>query len=162
MNAAASDGLRFEGAAPAPSAERVAAFEAFHEVALPADYVALLARANGAVPSRRVLAAASGPRAIDRFLALLDRPPRDHELGWAAIDVVMTQLDGRIAVDEDAVDAALVPIAALVNGDMACLDYRMPGVAGVVLWDHEASEELAPVTEPLAPSVTALLDLLRD
>ena len=157
--------MRFTGTADAPSEARLAVFEEYHGVRLPADYRALLTAGNGGVPERTILRTGGNERVVERVLAMLD-DPATHPLGWAAVDVVMTQVDARLVADEDGTDAELVPIMALGGGDMLCLDFSLDFRSDaerppVVLWDHEASDDFAPVMHPVAPDVGALLEALE-
>ena len=150
----------FIDAAPPPSAERIAWFEDYYEVRLPDDFKTFLGQRNGAKPSEDGLPDGRNERMVERFLPLLADPKADPEHGWADMTVVITQLDERLLEDEDAVGVPLIPIAALAGGDFVCLDYRGGGPR-VVIWDHEESEEMAPVVTPVADSFSDLLGKLR-
>ena len=155
-----TDRLQFVDAVPAPGAEAIATFERYCGFALPSDYQAFLAHHNGSRPVPNVLdIVGTGVRGklVERFLILRgDGEATDYD-----IDVVMTALDERIVIDEDSADAPIVPIAALSAGDFACLDYRA-GPPTLAYWDHEASDDLAPATYPIAATFSAFLELIGD
>ncbi|EKY5046501.1 SMI1/KNR4 family protein, partial [Listeria monocytogenes] len=84
--------------------------------------------------------------AIDRFLCFL-KTPRDNELGMYDIDVTLTQLEDRLTDNEDLIGVDILPIAVLFAGDFVCLDFRKDrNNPNVVVWNHEESAELEPVT----------------
>ncbi len=99
--------------------------------------------------------------AIDRFLCLL-KNSLDHPLGEYDIEATWSMIDGRLGEDPDALGAEMVPITVLFAGDMVCLDYRHTKTnPPVVIWLHEQSEYLSPVTRPVANSFTEFLDLIH-
>ena len=111
----------------------------------------------------RIVPGGGDERIIDRFLGMIER---DHPLYAYHIDVVVTQLDERILFDPDGPDLPLLPLAALDGGDFVCLDLRGPAMNGegasVVIWDHEASEEMAPAVHRIADDWDAFLAILKE
>lgn len=146
-----------------PSISRIEWFEKSHEVKLPKSYVDFLGAHNGAVPISAVFPNGKRERMIERFLAILENPKENGEDGWYDISVVLTQIDERIICDEDSTGYELIPIAALFGGDFACLDFRNnKDEPGIVVWDHEMSDEFSPVIEPIADSFLEFLSTMED
>ncbi|MDN8588354.1 SMI1/KNR4 family protein [Paenibacillus sp. 11B] len=63
----------------------------------------------------------------------------------------------RLTDNEDLVGMNVIPIAALFSGDFICLDYREKKEPVVVIWFHEESEVISPVTQKVAPNISAFL-----
>jgi hypothetical protein len=144
-----------------PSDALVARFEQVHRVHLPAPFVDLLRTANGGIPVRPCLTASRRERFVERFLCLLD----DYKNvdGQNDMRVVITQLEGRIIVDGDALGTPIIPVAALFGDDFVCLDFRENRDAPTVcIWFHEESTVFHPVTETIAPSFDAFLAMMHD
>lgn len=148
--------------------ERLALLEDNEDVDLPPAVVRHLRERNAARPAARCFPDGANERVIDRFLGLV---PPDHALYAYDIAVVMTQLDERILFDLDHPFPPLVPLAALEGGDFVCADLRLDpdgeavaheGSAPVVVWDHEASDDLAPAIHRIAPDWDAFLTMLTD
>lgn len=146
-----------------PSMQRISWFEKAYRVALPSEYKGFLKTHNGAVPlGTTTFALGRNERVIERFLPLLDSLHESGEAGWYDISVVVTQIADRLIADEDLVGTDVVPIAALFGGDFLCLDYRAdPASPSIAVWDHEASDEGAPVFHYVCQSFRNLLELLR-
>jgi hypothetical protein len=146
---------------PAPSEARLIEFEAENGVVLPTDYRAFLRRNNAARLATPVFSDGVRERLVIRMLGILDEERAAGPEGWADIDVVVSQIGTRLCDGPNAVYPTLLPIAELFAGDFVCLDFRRtPGAPGVVIWDHERSDDFRPVTIPLAPSFTAFARLL--
>lgn len=145
---------------PPPPPERVRLLEENFEQRFPPAYRDFLQRANGAKLVRPALRQGDGDMVIERFLPIVADPKTDPQ-GWADVAVVVTQLDERLVEDGDKLGYPIVPIAALFAGDFLVLDYRADAARPTVArWDHEASDELSPVTEPIADSFDDLLKRL--
>ena len=98
-------------------------------------------------------------RLVERFLCLLDDPRNDLINGQYEISVVIAQIEDRLTDDEDQVGATLIPFAVLFGGDFLCIDFRLNrSTPTVVLWDHEESDELDPVTYQVADTFNEFLN----
>jgi hypothetical protein len=145
---------------PLPDDAYIAKYESGWRVAFPSDVKDFLKMNGGGEPVEGAFVADGHEWAIDRFLCLLP-DHRDHPLGDYDMAVVWTQLDERLGEDPDRVGAELLPIVALFAGDFVCLDYRTShDDPSVVVWLHEQSGDLSPVTRPVSSSFTGFLDLL--
>jgi SMI1-KNR4 cell-wall len=146
---------------PPPPAARIERLQDNFENRFPKAYLDFLALNNGAKLKNSEVMIDNRNLVIERFLPIVADPKVDAD-GWADVAVVATQLDARLATDEDATRLDLIPIAATFAGDFIVLDYRKnrenPSVA---LWDHELSDDMMPQTEALAPSFGAFLDMLN-
>ncbi|UNL83229.1 SMI1/KNR4 family protein [Priestia koreensis] len=145
---------------PFPSDERIAWFEQSYSIKLPQSYIDFLKRYNGATPITNVLKFDRQEYVIERFLCLLDNPKEHLEDGWYDLTSVLTQLDGRLIDDEELIGMNVIPIAAMFAGDFICLDFRNSVNPEVVIWDHEESEELEPVTTVVASDFEGFLAVL--
>lgn len=145
---------------PPPPPARVALLEENFERRFPPAYRDFLTKFNGAKLVRNAVALEPRDFVIERFLPIVGDIKTDPD-GWADVSVVATQLDARIVEDGDSTGCDLVPIAALFAGDFLVLDYRSNAdEPSVARWDHEASDDLAPVADEVAPSFAAFLALL--
>ncbi len=59
--------------------------------------------------------------------------------------------------DEDLIGYNVIPFA----GDCFCLDCRKNGIAPVVVWYHEESDDLNPVFATVAESLREFLEMLK-
>lgn len=133
-------------ALPLPTDELFERKENFWRVKLPKDFVEFMKENNGGRPINGAFKCNDHEYAIDRFLCLL-KTPRDNTLGMYDIDVTLTQLEDRLTDNEDLIGADILPIAVLFAGDFVCLDFRDDRENPiVVLWNHEESAELEPIT----------------
>ncbi|EAD1480618.1 SMI1/KNR4 family protein [Listeria monocytogenes] len=131
---------------PLPTNELFERKEKFWRVKLPKDFVNFMKENNGGRPIDGVFKCNNHEYAIDRFLCFL-KTPRDNELGMYDIDVTLTQLEDRLTDNEDLIGVDILPIAVLFAGDFVCLDFRKDrNNPNVVVWNHEESAELEPVT----------------
>ncbi|EDN9305104.1 SMI1/KNR4 family protein [Listeria monocytogenes] len=131
---------------PLPTNELFERKEKFWRVRLPKDFVNFMKENNGGRPIDGVFKCNNHEHAIDRFLCFL-KTPRDNELGMYDIDVTLTQLEDRLTDNEDLIGVDILPIAVLFAGDFVCLDFRKDrNNPNVVVWNHEESAELEPVT----------------
>jgi len=78
------------------------------------------------------------------------------------MEVVLSQIDTRLTDDENLIGANVIPIAALFAGDFVCLDFRNSETPSVVVWFHEESDELSPVTTKVAEDFTEFLNMLKE
>jgi hypothetical protein len=146
---------------PAPSLERVEWFERSYRVKLPAAYLETLLTSNGAELATNIFEYGGNEFVLERFLCLLDNPRDDGIYGWYDLSSILTQLDARLVEDENLVGMNLIPFAAIFGGDFVCLDYRESAVPRISLWFHEESDDFAPVTETIADSFEAFIEMLR-
>ncbi len=132
---------------PPPSREHLEWFERVYRVELPRSYRDFIQTWNGGVPIGGAAIEREGlSRVVERFLPMLKDPNGAGTLGWYDIGVVLTQIEDRLIDGDELIGTNIVPIAALFAGDFLCLDFRTAGTEpSVVVWDHEASGEGAPV-----------------
>jgi hypothetical protein len=148
-------------ALPLPTDELFMKKEKFWRVKLPKDFVDFLKENNGGRPIDGVFKFNSYEYAIDRFLCLLNTP-RDNSLGIYDIDVTLTQLEDRLTDNEDLIGADILPIAVLFAGDFVCLDFREDRENPiVVVWNHEESAELEPVTYIVASTFSDFISMVK-
>lgn len=143
-----------------PSEERIESFEEYCGITLPNDFKWLIKKYNGAVPLSNTFSYDGTEYIIERFLCLLKEPELDAINGWYDIEVVLSQIDTRLTDDEDLVGANIIPFALLFAGDYVCLDLRDPKNPSVLIWFHEKSDELHPVTVKVASNIIRFLDML--
>lgn len=143
-----------------PTEEVIQKYEKYWRVTLPEAYRNMLMETNGGKPEKRNFPCGSRSRMIVAFFCILPDHNDDH--AWADIDVVITQVEERITSDPDAYGCTLIPIAELFAGDMVCLDYRKGGEPTVCVWYHEESGEWEPVTEQVADSYEAFMNMLEE
>jgi len=147
---------------PIPSDKRIEAFERYCRVRLPIEYKEFLKKYNGAVPKTNVFDYNGREYLIERLLCLLEEPESDDTYGWYDMEVVLSQIDTRLTDDENLIGANVIPIAALFAGDFVCLDFRNSETPSVVVWFHEESDELSPVTTKVAEDFTEFLNMLKE
>jgi len=155
--------LKVGSIAPLANSDRIERLEKWCRIKLPDSYLSFLEHANCGIPQTSCsFMTGSYERVIERFLCLLDNPNSEPDKGSYEISVVITQLEDRLADDEELVGMNLIPVAALFGGDFVCLDYREnKNDPKVVVWDHEQSDELSPATEVVANSFEEFLELLQ-
>lgn len=148
-------------ASPPPSPARLEHLQEFFGQRFPPAYLSFLQRANGAKLRNNEVKDGGRPFVIERFLPILDDYKSDKRNGWADMAVVTSQLDARIATDPDDTRIDVLPIAALFAGDFLVLDYREKrDDPPVGVWDHEASDDFAPVVTPVADNFAAFEKLI--
>ncbi len=118
------------------------------EVSFPADYLAFISMHNGGIPIKKYFPLDSNTKVIERFLSFVADYKNDT-LGLFDVEVVWSQVEDRLPV-------GIVPVAALFGGDLLCLDNRQEA-EHIVIWDHEAPDDLLHVAE----SFTAFARLLH-
>ena len=144
----------------APSKQRVKSFELFHRVKLPQVFVDVICKFNGAKCKDSTFNIDGEERVVERLLCILDDASQDLVYGQYEISVVVAQIEERLTDDEDQVGTTILPFAVLFGGDLLCLDYRIDVEhPSVVIWDHDESDELYPVTFPVAESLTKFIDI---
>lgn len=146
----------------APSDERIESFEEYCGVMLPQDFILFIKKFNGAVPLTNIFFHDGREYVVERFLCLLEEPQSDAVNGWYDIEVVISQIDTRLTDDEDLVGANIIPFAVLFAGDYVCLDLRDSANPSVLIWFHEESDDLYPVTEQIAPNISEFLNMLSE
>ena len=134
---------------PLPTDELFKRKEKFWRVKLPNDFI------NGAFICN------NREYVIERFLCLL-KTPRDNTFGMYDIDVTLTQLEERLTDNEDLIGVDILPIAVLFAGDFICLDFREDiENPNVVVWNHEESAELEPITYFVANTFSEFISKLE-
>jgi SMI1-KNR4 cell-wall len=145
-----------------PSKQEILLSQKDFRVVYPPDYIDFLGENNGGVPIRPCFDTTNKEKMIDRFLPHMDDPRADPVHGQYAVGVVWSQIFDRMAETPDQIGSQLVPIATTVFGDMVCLDFRKKSNAPeIVVWYHDQSRELKPVTEKIADSFTEFLGKLQ-
>lgn len=147
---------------PLPTDALLQEREVAWRVKLPDDYKEFIKRKNGFRPSKHLFSLKNRSFLIELFLCVLEKT-KDNPLAMYDIDVVMSQLDERLFVNEDILGFELVPIAALFGGDFVCLNYiENPENPRICIWYHEESYELEPAIEFVANNFTEFLAMLQD
>ncbi|MBT2701336.1 SMI1/KNR4 family protein [Bacillus sp. ISL-40] len=142
---------------PLPTDDLFERKENIWRVKLPKDFVDFMKENNGGRPIAGVFKCNGFEYAIDRFLCLL-KTPRENPLGMYDMDVTLTQLEDRLTDNEDLIGADILPIAVLFAGDFVCLDFRKNREnPNVVIWNHEESVELEPVTYLIADTFSEFI-----
>ncbi|WP_405101024.1 SMI1/KNR4 family protein [Oceanobacillus sp. FSL H7-0719] len=148
-------------ALPLPTDELFERKEKFWRVKLPKDFVEFMKGNNGGRPIDGEFKCNNHEYAIDRFLCLL-KTPRDNALGMYDIDVTLTQLEDRLTDNEELIGADILPIAVLFAGDFVCLDFRNNRENPiVVVWNHEESAELEPITYFVADTFSEFISEVK-
>ncbi|MCU4969347.1 SMI1/KNR4 family protein [Bacillus toyonensis] len=145
-----------------PNDELIESFEEYCEIKLPNDFIDFLKKYNGSIPITNVFLHEKNELLIERFLCLLEDPEDDEENGWYDIEVVLSDIDTRLTDDEDLTGINVIPFAVLFAGDFLCLDFREKEIPPVVVWYHEESEELNPVTSEVADNFSEFLSMLKE
>ncbi|ADH05623.1 MULTISPECIES: SMI1/KNR4 family protein [Bacillus] len=145
-----------------PNDELIESFEEYCEIKLPNDFIDFLKKYNGSIPITNVFSHEKNELLIERFLCLLEDPEDDDENGWYDIEVVLSDIDTRLTDDEDLTGINIIPFAVLFAGDFLCLDFREKEIPSVVVWYHEESEELNPVTSEVADNFSEFLSMLKE
>ena len=142
-----------------PDAERMADVERKWRVKLPDEFRSLLMEYNGGIPEKREFQSGKQARMIERFLCIKEKGTYE-DYAWYDINVVITQVEERLASDPHQKGDELIPIAALFAGDLLCLDYRASAIPSVCVWFHEESGEWEPVTEKVADTFSEFMAML--
>ncbi|WLR42878.1 SMI1/KNR4 family protein [Bacillus carboniphilus] len=146
---------------PLPDDTLLSEKEGKWRIKLPEAYKEFIKKYNGGTPIKDSFKCNNHIYAIDRFLCILKvTGERDDE--YYDIGVVRTQLDERIVFDENLVGTELLPIAVLFAGDFVCLDYRTnKEQPRVVVWNHEESGDLDPVTYDVSNSFSDFISMVE-
>ena len=149
---------------PTPSSNTIIEFEKRWRIKLPEDYKVFLQQYNCAVPIAKSFDYRGHGYFIIRFCGIIDELKKaDREARWFDIDVIDTQLDERLSVDEDSDETALLPIAGLFSDNLLCMDFRENlSSPSICIWYHEESGEFVPSTETIASSFTEFLTMLYE
>ena len=124
--------------------------EKYCRIKFPDSYINFIKKYNVGVPINNEFLCNNHFYAIDRFLGFVS-DYRTSPLGVYDIAVVLTQVDTRLTDNPKLVGDEMIPIVELFAGDLVCLDYRKSKEEpSVCVWDHEASEDFAPVTYHVA------------
>ena len=142
-----------------PDSERMADVERKWRVKLPDEFRSLLMEYNGGIPEKREFQSGNRTRMIERFLCIKEKGTYEDYV-WYDINVVITQVEERLASDPHQKGDELIPIAALFAGDLLCLDYRASAIPSVCVWLHEESGEWEPVTEKVADTFSEFMAML--
>lgn len=98
---------------------------------------------------------------IERFLCILEES-EEHEFGSSDIDVVLTQIEDRLADNEDLIGVEVLPIAQLFSGDYLCLIFKESLESpSVVIWSHEESVELELVLYEVCDSFEKFIEMIN-
>ena len=142
-----------------PSDKRIGEFEQFYKIKLPETYINFVKSSNGAVPNELTIKCGGQSRLIEKFLCLLDDYRDDGVQGQYEISVVIAQIEDRLTDDDDLVGSNIIPFAVVFGGDFLCMDFRQSKEnPSVIIWDHEESDELSPVTYTVADSINSFLE----
>ena len=146
---------------PLPTDELFKRKDKFWRVKLPNDFINFLKENNGGRPINGAFICNNREYVIERFLCLL-KTPCDNTFGMYDIDVTLTQLEERLTDNEDLIGADILPIAVLFAGDFICLDFREDiENPNVVVWNHEESAELEPITYFVANTFSEFISKLE-
>lgn len=140
---------------PGFSLSSVEGLERFTGLRIPKDYLEHIQQYNGGIPQMAVfkIPQTGSERLIRRMLCFID-DYQTSEYGVYDVEVVWSLV-------EDRLNEYLLPFAALFGGDLLCFDSSLSVDAPkVVVWDHELSEERAPITYDVAANFSEFLELL--
>jgi len=145
--------MKIQSSINAPSNQTIQNFETFYRVLLPQSFITFISAYNGAIPEKLIISANGQERLVEKFLCLLENPSDEPVEGQYDIGVVITQIEDRLTDDEDLIGANIIPFAAIFGGDFLCMDFRNnPENPNIILWDHNESDELDPVTYDVSVS----------
>lgn len=136
-------------------------FEMFHRVTLPKSFVDFINVYNGAVLDDFVVMVEGKERLVERFLCIMDDPQIIPHVGIYDISVVIAQIEERLTDNEELLGTEIIPFAVVFGGDFLCLDFRnQTSEPSIILWDHNESDELEPVTYFVASSFSKFFALM--
>ncbi len=148
---------------PIPPASRLSKFEAYYRINLPEDYRKFLEIGNCGIPIKNIFQHENTERLVERFLCMMEDPNSIPSKGTYDISVVITQIEDRLADNDDLIGMNIIPIAYLFGGDFICLDFRgNVNNPKVMLWDHNLSDELSPHVELVSNNFTNFLEKLYE
>lgn len=145
---------------PKPNEQVLRKAEEIWRIKLPLDYRQFLMDSNGGVPNKREFNCSNHMYMIVSFLCILE-DTEHNKFGFYDIDVVLSQIEGRLTNNEDLVGCELLPIAELFAGDYLCLDFNeSKDPPSICVWSHEESGELDPVTFKVANTFSEFVQML--
>lgn len=140
--------------------QRIRKVEEYSKIKFPDSYMDFIKKYNAGVPINNEFLCNKHFYAIDRFLGFVNEY-KTSPLGNYDIAVVLSQIDIRLTDNLDLIGDELIPIASLFAGDYVCLDYRQNREKpSICVWDHEESEEFAPVTYKVADTFSEFVEML--
>lgn len=146
---------------PVPSNELLAEKEQKWRVVLPKDYRNFIMNYNGGIPNEKSFECNKHNYAITRFLCVL-KNIQENKNGWYDISVIESQIGERLTSNEELIGVEVLPIAELFGGDYVCLDYRESKAEPCIcVWNHEESEEFAPITYRIADTFEKFIKILK-
>lgn len=121
-----------------------------------AEWIAHLRQSNGGVPLLQNIETSEGK--VKMIKEMLFFGDIDVAGSLSSVECLYDQ-----AGNSEAFDLLLIPIATLAFGDLLCLDHRdrQSGLAPVVVWLHEESQEDEPATDFVAGSFREFVNLLH-
>ena len=140
-------------AAPPFAIDYVRSVEKEIGIRFPASFIDFMMASNGGVPVPQFFDLGANTHVVERLLSFVP-DYKTHALGCYDIEVVWSQIEGRLTSD-------LCPFAALFAGDFLCFKVGSDGEATVVMWDHESSDEGSPALIPVAQNFESLLRMLH-
>lgn len=139
--------IKINSSLPPASRKSILSFESFYKIKLPESFLRFFENHHGAIPEKFIININGQDRVIERFLCLLENPSNEAIQGQYDIGVVITQIEDRLTDDEDMIGANIIPFASVFGGDFLCMDFRGSSEdPAIVLWDHNESDELEPIT----------------
>lgn len=145
---------------PKPNEQMIQKEEEMWRIKLPLDYRQFLMDFNGGVPLKREFSFSNHIYMIISFLCILENTEYS-KFAFYDIDVVLSQIEDRLTSDENLIGCELLPIAELFSGDYLCLDYKgNKDNPSICIWNHEESEELAPITYKVANTFSEFIQML--
>ena len=141
--------------------QEIRKLEEYCGIKFPDSYIDFIQKYNVGIPINNEFLCNNHFYAIDRFLGFLN-DYATSPLGEYDIAVVLTQVDTYLTDNPDLVGDEMIPIVELFAGDLVCLDYRQnKEEPSVCVWDHEESDEFAPVTYHVADTFPEFIAMLR-
>lgn len=146
---------------PIPTDELLTEKEKKWRLVLPADYKNFIVNYNGGIPNEKSFECNKHNYAVTRFLCIL-KNVQETQHGWYDISVVESQIGERLTDNEDLIGVEVLPIAELFAGDYVCLDYRKSKEKpSICIWNHEESEDFAPITYKVADTFSEFVEMLE-
>ena len=145
---------------PLPTEEYLKEEEGHWEKKLPENYRKFLLEYNGGIPVECSFMYNKHEYMVERFLSvLIDH--LDNPLGYYDIEVITTQIGGRLTDEPDEYGLQKIPIAVLFAGDFVCLDYKENlENPSVCIWYHDESSLFKPFVKKIANNFDEFIDML--
>ena len=141
--------------------QRIRKVEEYSKIKFPDSYVDFIKKYNVGVPINNQFLCNKHFYAIERFLGFINEY-KTSPFGNFDIAVVLSQIDTRLTDNPNLIGDELIPIASLFAGDYVCLDYRKSKKnSSICVWNHEESEDFAPVTYPVANNFSEFIEMLE-